>query len=272
MTKLDTILKSRDIILLITLYILKAKVFPVSCMDVRVGTWRRALKNWGFQIVVQKTLESALDSQEIKPVNPKGNQPWIFIGTTETPILWSPDVKSWLIGKDPDPGKDGRQEEKGTKRMRWLDSIIDSKGMSLSILREIMKDREAWHAAVHRVAKSLTRLSVWTITTKTSSTSFPGAQTCLTLHPEFPSGHVEGQTCSSTGTNLCRGRWQMPLLFSHSRIFSSTTIWRHQFFGAQLSLWPNNLYMTTGKTIALTIRTFVGKVTSLLSFQGASIF
>ena len=126
-----------------------------------------APKNWCFQtVVLERTLESPLDSQEIKPVNPKGNQPWIFIGTTETPILWSPDVKSWLIGKDPDPGKDGRQEEKGTKRMRWLDSIIDSKGMSLSILREIMKDREAWHAAVHRVAKSLTRLSVWTITTK----------------------------------------------------------------------------------------------------------
>ena len=134
--------------------------------------------------------------------------------------------------------------------------------MSLSKLQKIVKDREAWYAAVYGVAKSQTGISYW-ITTKTSSTSFPGAQTCLTLHPEFPSGHVEGQSCSSTGINLCRGRWQMPLLFSHSRVFSSTTIWRHQFFGAQLSLWSNNLYMTTGKTIALTIRTFVGKVTSL---------
>ena len=61
-------------------------------------------------------IESPLDSKEIKPVNPKGNQPWIFIGRTdaETPILWPPDPKSWLIGKDPDPGKDWRQEEKGT--------------------------------------------------------------------------------------------------------------------------------------------------------------
>ena len=73
-------------------------------------------KNWCFQIVVlEKTLDSPLDSKKIKPVNPKGNQPWVFIGRTdaEAVILWSPDVKSQLIGKDPDVGKDWRQEEKG---------------------------------------------------------------------------------------------------------------------------------------------------------------
>ena len=77
-----------------------------------------ALKKWCFQIVVlEKTFESPLDSKEIKPVNPKGNQPWIFIGMTdaepEAPKLWSPDAKTWLIGKDPDAGKDLGQEEKG---------------------------------------------------------------------------------------------------------------------------------------------------------------
>ena len=77
-----------------------------------------ALKNWYFWIVVlEKTLESPLDCKEIKPVNPKGNQSWILIGRTdgeaETPILWSPDAKNWLIGKDPDNGKDWRQEERG---------------------------------------------------------------------------------------------------------------------------------------------------------------
>ena len=77
-----------------------------------------ALKNWCFWTVVfEKTLESPLDSKKIQPVHPKGNQSWIFIGRTdaeaETPILWSPDVKNWLIGKDPDAGKDWRQEEKG---------------------------------------------------------------------------------------------------------------------------------------------------------------
>ena len=76
-------------------------------------------KNWWFwTVVLEKTLESPLNSKEIKPVDPKGNQPWIFIGRTdaegEAPILWPPDVKNWLIGKDPDAGKDWSQEEKGT--------------------------------------------------------------------------------------------------------------------------------------------------------------
>ena len=79
----------------------------------------RALKNWCFwTVVLEKTLESPLDCKEIQPVHPKGDQSWVFIGRTdvetETPILWSPDVKNWLIGKDPDAGKDWGQEEKGT--------------------------------------------------------------------------------------------------------------------------------------------------------------
>ena len=77
-----------------------------------------ALNNWCFKtVVLDKTLECPLDTKEIRPVNPKGNQPWIFIGRTdaeaEAPILWSPNVKSWLSGKDPDAGKDWRWEEKG---------------------------------------------------------------------------------------------------------------------------------------------------------------
>ena len=89
-----------------------------------------ALKNWCFRTMVwEKTLESPLDCKEIKPVNPKGNQFWIFIGRTdaeaETPILWSPDMKNWLIGKDPDAGKDWRQEEEGMDRGRdgWMASM-----------------------------------------------------------------------------------------------------------------------------------------------------
>ena len=91
-----------------------------------------ALMNWCFwTVVLEKILESPLDCKEIKPVNPKGNQSWIFIGRTdveaEAPILWPPDVKNWLIGKDPDAGKDWRQEEKGTTEdvmavwHHWLD-------------------------------------------------------------------------------------------------------------------------------------------------------
>ena len=125
-----------------------------------------AQNNWCFQILVlHKTLESPLDCKEIKPVNPKGYQPWIFIGRidaeAEAPILWPPDMKSQLIGKDPDSGKDWRKKEKRQQKMRWLDGIIYIVDMSLSNLWEIVKDIEPWYDAVHRVTKSLTWLSDW---------------------------------------------------------------------------------------------------------------
>ena len=125
-------------------------------------------KNWYFHIVVlEKMLESPLDNKEIKPVNPEGNQPWIFIGRTdaetEVLILWLPDAKSWLIGKDPDDGKGWRQKEKGERqRMRRLDGITDSMDMNLSKLWEMVEATGAWRASVHGFAKSRTRLSNWT--------------------------------------------------------------------------------------------------------------
>ena len=118
MTNLDSVLKSRDITLLIKVCIVKAMVFPVVMYDCweldHKEDW--ALKNCCFQAaVLEKTLESPLDSKEIKPVNLEGNQPWIFIGRTdaeaEASLFWPPDVKSWLIGKDPDAGKYWEQEE-----------------------------------------------------------------------------------------------------------------------------------------------------------------
>ena len=117
------------------------------------------LKNWCFwTVVLGKTLESPLDFKEIKLINPKGNQPWIFIqridAKADTPILWLPDAKSRLIGIDPDNGKDWGQKEKGVA-VRWLDSITDSIDMNLSKLQDIVKDREAWHKWHHRVRLNL---------------------------------------------------------------------------------------------------------------------
>ena len=118
MTFLDSIFKSRDITLTTKVHLVKAVVFPVvmwMCELDYKECW--ALKNWClWTVVLEKTLESPLDCKEVQPVHPKGDQSWVFIGRTdvvaETPILWPPHVKSWLIGKDPDAGRDWGQEEK----------------------------------------------------------------------------------------------------------------------------------------------------------------
>ena len=126
-----------------------------------------APKNWRFwTVVLEKTLASPLDCKEIQPVNLKGDQSWIFFERSDaepgTRILWPPDVKNWLTWKDPDAGKDWRQEEKGTtedEMVGWHDPLDD---MSLSEPQELVMDREAWRAAVHRIAKTQTQLSYWT--------------------------------------------------------------------------------------------------------------
>ena len=142
MINLDSLLNSKDIYLLTMVCSVKAMIFPSSHvwmweLDHKEG-W--APKNWCLWIVVwRRPLKSPLDCKEIKPVNPKGNQSWKFIGRTDTPILWPPDAQSWLIRKDPDAGKDWRQEE---KRMTEDEMVGWNHWFNLCEFEQAPEDRE----------------------------------------------------------------------------------------------------------------------------------
>ena len=175
MTNLDSMLKSRDMTLPTKVCIVRQWLSQWSCMVVRAGPWRRqsAKELMPRTLVLEKNPKSPLDSKKIKPVNLKGNHPWIFTGRTDVEVklryvghLMQTDnslEKSLMLEKI-----EGRRR-RGQQRMRWLDGITDAMNMNLGNLQEMVRDKEALHAAVRGVTKGQTWLSDWTTTFVCSS-------------------------------------------------------------------------------------------------------
>ena len=168
---LDSVLKSKDITLSRKVHVVKAMVFPVVMYGCENWAIKKAEsqspKNWRFQaVVLEKNLESPLDSKEIQQVHPKGNQSWVFTERTdaeaETPVLGHLMRRADSLEKTLMLGNIEGKRRRGQQRMRWLNGITDSMDMNLGKLQEMVRDRKAWDAAVHEATKSWTWVGDWT--------------------------------------------------------------------------------------------------------------
>ena len=268
MTNLHNILKSRDITL--PTITLSSQGYGFSSSPVWMWeldykeSWART--NWCFwTVVLEKTLESPLDSKEIQPVHPERNQSWIFIGRTdaeaETPILWPPNVKNWLIWKDPDAGKDWRQEEKGTHDRGWDGWMASptqrtwvwvNSGSWWWIRRpgvlQSMGLQRVGHDWSDSAAAAACSLSWWCHSTISSSVvpfsshlqSFPASRSFQMSQFFTLGGQSTGASASASVLQMNLQDWFPGWISLQSkglsRVFSNTTVQKHPFFGSQLSL------------------------------------